>query len=68
MGISEHIEDGVNGFLIDSQSSDKIIEVLKNLDSNFNNKSIAMAARETIEQYLYNDFVSIYMSNYIQTL
>jgi len=63
-GIPELIEDGVNGFLIDSQSYEKIIEVLRNLDTNSDNIIMAMSAREKIEQYSYDNFVSDYISIY----
>jgi len=65
---SKLIEDGVNGFLIDSQSSEKIIDVLKNLDTNYDNTSIAMAVRKTIVHYSYDNFVSFYVSKYSQGL
>lgn len=63
-GIPELIENGVNGFLIENQSYEKIIEVLINLEKNSDNISIAMAARKKIEQYSYDNFVSDYISKY----
>lgn len=67
-GIPELIEDGINGFLIDSQSSDKIIEVLKKIDLNQNRSRISMAAREKVEQYSYCNFLDEYVSIYHEAL
>jgi glycosyltransferase involved in cell wall biosynthesis len=63
-GIPELIKDGVNGFLVDRQSSDDIIKVLEKIQKIVDMRKIAVAARLCVEGYNYEHFVNEYINMY----
>lgn len=63
-GIPEFIEDGVNGYLIDSQSSYDIFKVLEKIEKNVDNRKMALASRIIVERHSYQYFINEYINKY----